>query len=323
MSLNRRVSISSAATADSAKSSPKFSPTADSTYKSEKTFKAELNAKQLNDVRRRRRANSVQTSGLQLGLRRKIDRSTSMPNNKIKSLCELNFQYRTLLRKLAAVIYMSFMWWRMYVDCVPHITFFKYLTNWGWTIELIYFTYALYLDIKARRCYGWQMLKSSERAICQGLSEAAFALQMVVVPFFWLIVYPRSEEERLVWWDIQFHGVGLALLVVDYMYRFMRFSMRSHKYVLSIAIVYSIIHISTVKYSGEPIYPGIHFEDAESFIIFILGLSTVVLSHKLAYLISNWSHLKDELKNIPEISKLILMRHGRCASNLSLEKPTR
>lgn len=104
--------------------------------------------------------------------------------------------------------------------------------------------------------------------------------------------------------------MGLVFMVVEYLYRFMRFSLRNHKYVMAFAIVYVTIHLTLVLHSGVPIYPGMHFRDVESVLIFVAALSTIIITHKLFYLISNWRLVKEEFKTSIEVARTIFIRQN-------------
>jgi len=104
--------------------------------------------------------------------------------------------------------------------------------------------------------------------------------------------------------------MGLVLMVLDHLYRFMRFSLKNHKYIIGFAVIYVIIHLWVVLHSGVPIYPGMHFKDLESVLIFVAALSTIIITHKVFYLLSNWAHIKKECKTTIEVTRTIFLRQN-------------
>lgn len=150
----------------------------------------------------------------------------------------VNHHWKSVFSKLAIVLYMSTVFWILFRASSPWYEFFFYLTLQGWTLELIYFSYSLYLDLLSRWYGGPDYLSRISKAAAQALSELVFALQVVIVMFFWLVVYPQ-EKWRSIPWELNCHGVGLILMVGDYLYRFTGFSLRNHRYIIGFALVYS------------------------------------------------------------------------------------
>lgn len=253
-------------------------------------------------------------TGVLSGMSLEHTHSADTPSSALRKGHSLSaVPYNSLIRNSLAVIYLSTMWIWMFCLCHPRISFFKYLTNWGWTFECMYFWYMLMMDVYARRLNSWSRLPLGFRAAGETLFDLTFACQIVVVLFFWVVVFP-ADTERNILWDIQFHGVGLTLMIVDYFYRFMKFSLRNHKYIMAFGASYACMHIFAVRTTGVPIYPGIHFRDLRSFIIFLSGLTTLVLTHKIAYLITHWNRLKTDFKTTTGLSYFFLTRHDSSAS---------
>jgi len=78
------------------------------------------------------RARSVpRRSGIGESFKRQLPRSFSQPNVVLEGFYDVNRRWKTVLRRGAATVYLAFFWIWMFSICEPHITFFKYLTNWG------------------------------------------------------------------------------------------------------------------------------------------------------------------------------------------------
>lgn len=236
-------------------------------------------------------------------------KSTPVPSilarSRLRRVYEINHQWKSVTIKIIINIYMLVIAYIFAKDCTPWYTYFKYLTIWGWTLIQLYFWYTLYLDLMGR-WNGPDGVSEVATAFAQALSELAFAVQVVVTAFFWFCIYPQ-EPWRYIAWEINMHGVGLMLMIFDYLYRFAGFQLRNLKFVYAFAGFYTVIHLFSVWASGEPIYPGMDFTNAYSFVIFLSGLTTVVLTHKIFYLIHNWSRLRHEWKTIVGISAFFLI----------------
>eukprot|EP01071_Lankesteria_metandrocarpae_P014908 Lankesteria_metandrocarpae@DN9134_c0_g1_i1.p1 len=223
----------------------------------------------------------------------------------VKRIYVTNRYRLALAGKSILVLYMSFVWYRQLVVCDWSLTmFFKYITMWGYTIELIYFAYALYLDFYSHYTGHSEQASVIARTSCHALSELAFALQFVVTLFFWTAVYP-NESWRPVYWEVQVHGLGLVFLILDYLYRTAGFSLKNHRYILAVTIAYSCLHIAVVLHTGTAIYPGLNFNNVYSYVLFVTAVSTIVFAHKIAYLISNWAVFKHEMRQFYDVSRAI------------------
>lgn len=122
--------------------------------------------------------------------------------------------------------------YNMYISD-PLVSFFYYLTDWGWLAVTAYFVYSFYLD-SLPDCHP---LPAKPLAIAGTLSEVAFSLQVVVVCMFWLVVYPQ-ETWRNVYRELILHGSGLFLMIADYATRLTRFRMLSHRALLLFGAFY-------------------------------------------------------------------------------------
>lgn len=145
----------------------------------------------------------------------------------------------------------------------------------------------------------------------QSLGELVFVVQVVIVTFFWGYVFPQ-EPNRPIWWEIQTHGMGLVLMILDYAYRrFHKFSLRNHKWILLFGITYFFCHMVVVISSGEPIYPGINFRDLRSFLISLAAIVVLVFTHKVVYVYSHWTQIKRDAKSVLGIFNVFLLgQHG-------------
>lgn len=232
-------------------------------------------------------------------------------------------RWRSVILRLTISLYMAFMAWRMWVTCIPRITYFKYLTNCGWTIQLTYFVVSLYHDIWLRRATGHSLPSPNQIKAMEGiesrLMEVSFALQVVTTVFFWLVVFPAPTDiPRDIMWDAQFHGVGLAIIITDYLCRYLRFSLSNHRWLLRFATAYSIGHVACVYSTGEAIYPGMYFREKMSFFYFFSGITTLVLFHKIFYVITHWKRIKAEVKTMYGIAHVVLVRQSSTSSLISV-----
>lgn len=221
----------------------------------------------------------------------------------------VNRAWKSVIAKLAVVTYLAVIFGIMFRASDPWYEFFYYLTLQGWTLELVYFMYSLYLDLLARWYGSADCISKVSKAAAQALSEVVFATQVVIVLFFWGVVYPQ-EPWRPILWELNCHGAGLVLIVGDYLYRFTGFSLRHNKYILAFAAGYSTLHIFVVVYLERQIYPGMDFKSLKSISIFLGGLSTVVFTHKIFYLISNWKWIKEDVKTLVGVAKVVLIRQN-------------
>eukprot|EP01054_Gregarina_sp_Poly1_P001288 Gregarina_sp_Poly_1__1287@NODE_1314_length_4412_cov_268_398849_g888_i0_p2_GENE_NODE_1314_length_4412_cov_268_398849_g888_i0NODE_1314_length_4412_cov_268_398849_g888_i0_p2_ORF_typecomplete_len398_score33_64Far17a_AIG1/PF04750_14/5_3e02Far17a_AIG1/PF04750_14/8_7e10_NODE_1314_length_4412_cov_268_398849_g888_i01201313 len=226
-------------------------------------------------------------------------------NPHLRRAYQINHEWKSVTIKIAISVYMLVVAYMFAIECHPWYTYFKYLTIWGWTLVQLYFLYTLYLDLMGR-WNGPEGVSEVATVFAQALSELAFAVQVVVTAFFWFCIYPQ-EPWRFIGWEINMHGVGLTLMIFDYLYRFAGFQLRNLKFVYAFAGFYTTIHLFSVWASGEPIYPGMDFTNVYSFVIFLSGLTTVVLTHKVFYLIHNWSRLREEWKTVVGISAFFLI----------------
>eukprot|EP01053_Blabericola_migrator_P011259 Blabericola_migrator_1__11258@NODE_662_length_6980_cov_203_907565_g483_i0_p3_GENE_NODE_662_length_6980_cov_203_907565_g483_i0NODE_662_length_6980_cov_203_907565_g483_i0_p3_ORF_typecomplete_len358_score64_36Far17a_AIG1/PF04750_14/1_5e11_NODE_662_length_6980_cov_203_907565_g483_i034404513 len=226
-------------------------------------------------------------------------------HKKLKRIYDVNHEWKSVSSKMLVNIYMAVIAYVFLLDCHPWYTYFKYLTIWGWTLVQVYFVFTLYLDLLGRY-RGPEGVSEVARAVAQALSELSFAVQVVVTAFFWFCIYPQ-EPWRNIAWEVNMHGVGLMLMIFDYLYRFAGFQLRNLRFVYGFAAFYTVIHLASVWLSGEPIYPGMDFTNVYSFVVFLSGLTTVVATHKIFYLMHNWSRLKDEWKTIVGISAFFLI----------------
>lgn len=221
----------------------------------------------------------------------------------------LNHAWKSVVAKSLVVFYLAVIFYIMFRASNPWYEFFYYLTLQGWTLELVYFSFSLYLDILVRIYGSPDAISRVSKAAAQAMSELVFAVQVVIVMFFWIVVYPQ-ETWRSVLWELNCHGMGLLLMVADYLYRFTGFSLRNHKYIVVFALLYSALYAFVVLYLKRQVYPGMDFRSVRSALVFLAGLSTVVFTHKIFYLISNWRWIKEDVKSVLGISKVILLRQS-------------
>eukprot|EP01057_Protomagalhaensia_wolfi_P006013 Protomagalhaensia_wolfi_Nauph_80__6012@NODE_81_length_3890_cov_11_914568_g62_i0_p1_GENE_NODE_81_length_3890_cov_11_914568_g62_i0NODE_81_length_3890_cov_11_914568_g62_i0_p1_ORF_typecomplete_len260_score39_75Far17a_AIG1/PF04750_14/7_5e12_NODE_81_length_3890_cov_11_914568_g62_i019402719 len=206
-------------------------------------------------------------------------RTVAPPGSRLRRVYEINHEWKSVTAKTLINIYMGIIAYIFAGDCSPWYSYFKYLTIWGWTLVQVYFIYTLYLDLMGR-WNGPEGVSQVATAFAQAMSELAFAVQVVVTSFFWFWIYPL-EPWRNIAWEINMHGVGLILMIFDYLYRFAGFNLRNLKFVYAFAGFYTAIHLFSVWASGEPIYPGMDFTNTYSFVVFLSGLTTVVMTHKV------------------------------------------
>lgn len=152
----------------------------------------------------------------------------------------VNHAWKSVIAKSIVVLYLSVIFYIMFRASNPWYEFFYYLTLQGWTLELVYFSFSLYLDLLVRIYGNPDAISRVSKAAAQALSELVFAVQVVIVMFFWLVVYPQ-ETWRSVMWELNCHGMGLLLMVADYLYRFTGFSLRNHKYIVVFALLYTYV----------------------------------------------------------------------------------
>ncbi|KAF8819380.1 hypothetical protein IE077_001091 [Cardiosporidium cionae] len=235
-------------------------------------------------------------------------------------------RYRSLIGRAFVTMYFGiFLVWSFSLSKPNYWAYFAYLTYWGWILEFAYFVFSLVLDIYTHlsktavtRVVMEEQQKNLRRKLTQQmLAELVFVVQIVIVLFYWTVVFPQSDVNLSdLWWDLQFHGVGLLFILLDYAYRkIYGFSLRNHKYIISFGVTYLTCHIAVVLYSGQPIYPGVHFRDARSFIITLAALSTMVFTHKIVYLYVHWNRIKDECQSIFSIIKIIIIRSDSFDTN--------
>ncbi|CUV06669.1 unnamed protein product [Cryptosporidium hominis] len=231
---------------------------------------------------------------------------------KVTSNAKLRLVYDAL-----SVIYFSVLWMMMFLDCGPnYFSFFYYLTNWGCTSTLIFYFIATLVDYERL-----VKVNVSTRLIhsCTFVRELSISLQSVIVPFFWIIVYPK-EKWRSITWEVQMHGMGLIFICIDYLIRTSNFSSLSSKNLFMVVLSYLTLNYFVVNKLETMIYPGITYNTVESWIVVTLAIALVLIAHQLASIITICLVVKNKIwrkyekddfvsKSIKIVQKAQKLRH--------------
>ncbi|KAF7457035.1 multi-pass transmembrane protein [Cryptosporidium felis] len=188
-----------------------------------------------------------------------------------------------LIYDIFSVCYFATLWKMMFLDCGPnYLTFFYYLTNWGLTSTLLFYIVATLVDYE--RLFK---VNVSTRLIhsCTFIRELSVSLQSVIVPFFWIIVYPK-EKWRSITWEVQMHGAGLVFICIDYLIRVSNFSSLSSRSLFMVVFSYLTLNYFVVNKLETMIYPGITYNTVESWLVVTLAIVLVLLAHQIASIIT-------------------------------------
>ncbi|OII73137.1 uncharacterized protein cubi_02368 [Cryptosporidium ubiquitum] len=188
-----------------------------------------------------------------------------------------------LFYDVLSLAYFSVLWMMMFLDCGPnYFSFFYYLTNWGCTSTLIFYFIATLVDYErlVKVNVSTNLIHS-----CTFVRELSVSLQSVIVPFFWIIVYPQ-ERWRSIIWEVQMHGMGLIFICVDYLIRLSNFSSLSSKNLFMVVLSYLALNYFVVNKLETMIYPGITYNTIESWLVVILAILLVLTAHQLASIIT-------------------------------------
>ncbi|OII76190.1 hypothetical protein cand_005880 [Cryptosporidium andersoni] len=222
--------------------------------------------------------------------------------NTYKKIASLKSN-RRICYDIISTLYFATIWLWMFLDCGPnYISFFYYLTNWGWTLVLIFFISATAIDLLRFKEQHVPLLLIN---ICLLVRELGISLESVIVPFFWMIVYPK-EPWRSILWEIQMHGVGLVYLCFDYIIRISIFSSLSKRSLFIVSILYILVNCYVVVKLGVTIYPGITYNTWESWIVVSIAIILVLVAHQVASLITICMLIKNSIFKSHEEAPLVV-----------------
>ncbi|KAJ1613013.1 hypothetical protein OJ253_318 [Cryptosporidium canis] len=188
-----------------------------------------------------------------------------------------------LVYDVFSAIYFSVLWTMMFLDCGPnYFSFFYYLTNWGCTSTVLFYYIATLVDFErlVKVNVSTKLIHS-----CTFVRELSVSLQSVIVPFFWVIVYPQ-ERWRSIIWEVQMHGMGLVFICIDYLIRVSNFSSLSSKNLFMVVLSYLTLNYFVVNKLETMIYPGITYNTIESWLVVTLAIALVLAAHQLASIIT-------------------------------------
>ncbi|KAH8739352.1 hypothetical protein FG386_000324 [Cryptosporidium ryanae] len=197
-----------------------------------------------------------------------------------------------LIYDIFSVCYFTTIWMMMFLDCGPnYFSFFYYLTNWGWTSTLLFYIVATLVDFER---YTKVNVSFPLIYMCTFLRELSVSLQSVIVPFFWIIVYPK-EKWRSITWEVQMHGMGLVFICIDYLIRVSNFSTLTTGNLFSVVFSYLILNYVVVNKLETMIYPGITYNTLESWLVVGLAMALVLIAHRIAVIFTMCISLKDKI----------------------------
>ncbi|KAH7649562.1 hypothetical protein FG379_001188 [Cryptosporidium bovis] len=197
-----------------------------------------------------------------------------------------------LIYDVLSVCYFATDWMIMFLDCGPnYFSFFYYLTNWGWTSTLLFYIVATLVDYE--RCTRVNV-SFPLIYMCTFLRELSVSLQSVIVPFFWIIVYPK-ERWRPIHWEVQMHGMGLVFICIDYLIRVSNFSTLTTANLLTVVFSYLVLNYLVVNKLETMIYPGITYNTLESWLVVGLAMVLVLIAHQIAVIATMCISLKDKI----------------------------
>eukprot|EP00914_Ancora_sagittata_P011013 GHVO01021515.1.p1 GENE.GHVO01021515.1~~GHVO01021515.1.p1 ORF type:complete len:260 (-),score=26.02 GHVO01021515.1:369-1052(-) len=184
-----------------------------------------------------------------------------------------------------------------YSATTPMSTFLTSFSKlWLWGGQLIYLAYALYLDTVSLYAGGRNQISFIARSILTVYGEVIFFSQLTSCLIFWLRTYPRDIDGVYVFKnEIQPHGLGLLIMVIDYICRKMDISKDAVKSV-SKELGLSLLICLPISVASSTYNTGFAYVNTIIMTIVFCAASAIALSHKMTFAIENPRYVLESLR---------------------------
>jgi hypothetical protein len=133
-----------------------------------------------------------------------------------------------------------------------------FLTNWGIILTLVYFTIATFnIFLSAFIKTGYI------------LCEIVWGLNWCISILFWTYIFPQESNPDVLR-DFSAHSLPLLATVFDFGFNNVYIVRRHYVFLVLVVVFYSIVNISYTL-ARTVIYPGMTYDNAITYIIFILA----------------------------------------------------
>jgi len=193
------------------------------------------------------------------------------------------FRYLTLL-----INTITFIWTLNIVgtEIIPtHFSLLQFLTIWGFLICYLYSILVVLWQDAPDNSHRWKFTYI--------LGEVGFALQLMICPFFFIVLFPTMVTVlKIGFWEILhnilIHGIVPLLVWLETLFNGMTFP-RNHRVVLNWVIVtYLINNLIWTIFNKRPVYPPVDWISAQSYILKVFATLAVIGGFILGGKIYSW-----------------------------------
>lgn len=174
----------------------------------------------------------------------------------------------------------------------------QYLTNWGMTLGLLYFVGVSY-------CYI--VYKNDDHASSENpnafwklvvmLGETSFCMQVLIVPYFWILLYPKmagTYEGTMFLQTVCSHGGAAALIWIEIMFNKTRFYKRHIFVVLLFGLMYIAINGIYTKMTGRLVYSNLTWKSIATLYYILASLFVVCIGFWIGMALTKLKFRKNE-----------------------------
>ena len=170
------------------------------------------------------------------------------------------------------------------------ITGFRFLTRWGVFTVTVYFlliclSYYKYKEGKVTDNENPHALWKYAHIIC----EVAFALQILIPPFYWIFVYPTDYPNHTTVGFLQTfsaHFVTALMIWIENAFNKVRFIPRHVVIICSFSVIYIIINFTATKVMERPVYPNIRYDGISTLFTLIMAFAMGIGGFSLGLLLT-------------------------------------
>jgi len=166
-----------------------------------------------------------------------------------------------------------------------HFHLLQFLTIWGFLICLFYSLLVIVWRDAADHSNKW-------RFTCI-LGEVGFALQIMICPFFFAVIFPiMLADLKMSYWEhvrnILIHGAVPVLIWLETVFNGITFP-KKHRVVLNwVVISYLINNLLWTVFNKKPVYPPVDWVSPKSYILKFFATLTVIGGFILGGKIYGW-----------------------------------
>ena len=174
-------------------------------------------------------------------------------------------------------------------------TYFLFLTCWGITLCLIYY----FLVIVA---LFWKPVDPYSYVFF----EISWAIEWVITLYYWCFIAGLNGVEGNIVSDLAQHALPMVLLIVDYSLNRVLILRAHYLIVTMVFLVYILlVNMPYTLAQDEEIYPEINYENAFTYISFLICLVIAAVSLELGRYIKKKSKTSDErqIERTPEVER--------------------